>query len=137
VKSTLIHLSKRKSYSNTGKENNRRFPPEIIFAFNVPTLYTTSHAPRCYSTVGVSIAVPFSAANWLSAQPSLYPAVPELYVDSLNLRLTIPNFPELTPAIALSLYQPILVTVTYLSKVKYLFFKLENYSYLENSDIVN
>ena len=119
-----FHIAVQKSYSNTGKENNRRFPPEIIFAFMVPTLYTTSHAPRCYSTVGVSIAVPFSAANWLSAQRSLHPTVPEMYVDSLNLILTAPNFPELTPAIALSLYQPILVTVTYLKECKVFVFHI-------------
>jgi hypothetical protein len=65
VKSTLIQLIKQKSYSHNRKENNRRFPPEII------TLVFISWPPHsliqlCYQTVSISHPIPLSAANHFS-----------------------------------------------------------------------
>ena len=100
--STVIQLSKQKSYSNKRKEKDRRFPPEIITLVTmVTTLYTTSLAPLSYSTASVSLLIPLSAANRLSAQRSLYPTVPRNEADN-DLRRTVPNCPQLTPIIALS-----------------------------------
>jgi hypothetical protein len=75
----------------------------------VTTLYTTLLAPLSYSPASISHPIPLSAANCFSRlKLSVYntsylsPTVSCMYVDSLNLRQTVPNCPQLTPAIALS-----------------------------------
>jgi len=86
--STLIQLSKLKSYSN--KKKTRRLPPEIIIFVLVTTLETPSSALLSDSTASASLPIPLS----------VFPAqrFPEM---KMTMKFKT-HCPQLTPAIALT-----------------------------------
>jgi len=108
VKSTLIQLSKTKFLFSQQK---RKWPSLPFRTSNLlisaTKLYTTLLIQLSYLTVSISHPILLSAANHFSYfklsvfNPSyLSPTVSWMYVDTLNLRQTVPNCPQLTPAIA-------------------------------------
>ena len=109
-----IYLVKQNSYSHNRKENNRRFPPEIITSVFIISPHHTIHK-LTHSLISVTrllalltqfrylplTVFPFKP---LCMQP-LLPIANGFwrYADSLNSRRNLLNCPQLTPAIALSL----------------------------------
>jgi hypothetical protein len=95
-------VKRTESCSTKRKENNRRFPPEIItFVFGDHDIYTTSLVPLCYSTAGVSLPIPLSAANLLSRSTISIHRFPEVKL-AMKFKTDGPELPA-TDAINSSL----------------------------------
>ena len=96
--------------------------------FPVTTLYTTSLALLFYSTVSLFqfLCLPLIV---FPAHRSLYPAVSRNWSWQWNLRRTVPNYPQLTPGIALSVAQTVF-GYTVLIMLEYLLVQCLSASYI-------
>jgi hypothetical protein len=124
VKSTLIQLSKQESYPNKRNENNHRLPPEIItFCFMVTTPYTTSLTPLSYSPASVSHPIPLPAADRFSRSAISVSTGSPKSISQWNVRRTVPNCPQLTPTIALSVVECVWNVMAHTQKSDFVFWR--------------
>jgi hypothetical protein len=100
LKASTLPLDHRSRLHNTSLHINK---------LHTTTLHTTTLAPLSYSTASGSLPIPLSAAKRFSRLKLsvcnlsyLSPTVFRIYAGSLNVRRTVPNCPQLKPAIVLS-----------------------------------
>jgi len=100
IESPLVQLSKQTPYSTKRQENNRRYPPKIIYiyifcCFRWPH-YTAPHSHRSLRlpvSVFQCFCLPLTA---IPAEKNLCPSVSQNRSWQWNLRRRVPNCPQLT-----------------------------------------